>query len=57
MYRELTPDAVRRLETLSFVKDSEDLAAKYRVARAWFDEAIKEVDETKVRRDVAGSSK
>ena len=48
---------VRRLETLSFVKDPEDLPATYREARAWFDEAIEEVDEMDVRRDVAGSSK
>jgi predicted nucleotidyltransferase len=57
VYRELPSDVVRRLETLAFIKDPEDLAAKYREARAWFDKAIEEVDETQVRREVAGSSK
>jgi hypothetical protein len=57
VYRELPREVVRRLETLSFVKDPEDLAAKYRKARAWFDEAIEHVDETKVRRGLAGSTK
>jgi predicted nucleotidyltransferase len=57
VYRELPPDVIRRLETLAFIKDPGDLAAKYREARAWFDKAIEEVDETQVRREVAGSSK
>jgi len=57
VYRELPPDVVRRLETLAFVKDLEDLAAKYLEARAWFDKAIEEIDETQIRRDVAGNSK
>jgi len=55
--RELPPDIARRLEGLAFVKDPEDLAAKYREARAWFDKAVEQLDETQVRRDVAGSSK
>jgi len=53
----LPPDVVRRLETLAFVKDPKDLPAKYREARAWFDEAIEKVDQVNVRRDVSGSSK
>jgi hypothetical protein len=57
VYRELPPEVVRRLEALTFIKDPEDLASKYREARAWFDKAIEEVDETQVRREVAGSSK
>ena len=57
VYRELPPDVVRRLEGLAFVKDPEDLAAKYREARAWFDKAIEDVDETQIRRGVAGNSK
>ena len=57
VYRELPPDVVRRLEALAFVKDLEDLAAKYLEARAWFDRAIEEVDEMQIRRDVAGNSK
>src|SRR5437016_444556 len=57
VYRELPPNVVRRLETLSFVRDVEDLGVKYREARAWFDEAIEAVDETQVPRDVAGNSK
>jgi hypothetical protein len=57
VYRELPPDVVRRLETLALVKDPEDLTAKHREARSWFDEAIEKVDQVNVRRDVAGSSK
>ena len=57
VYRELPLDVVRRLETLSFVKDSEDLGTKYREARTWFDDALERVDETQVRRKVAGGSK
>src|SRR5207247_10135333 len=57
VYRELPPDVVRRLEGLAFVTDPEDLATKYRQARAWFDKAIEDVDEEQVRRDVAGTSK
>jgi len=57
VYRELPPDVVRRLEGLAFVTGPEDLATKYRQARAWFDKAIEEVDETQIRRDAAGNSK
>ena len=57
VYREMPPDVVRRLEGLAFVTDPEDLATKYRQARAWFDKAIEEVDEPQIRRDVAGISK
>jgi len=57
VYRELPPDVVRRLEGLTFVTDTKDLATKYREARAWFDKAIEEVDESQIRRDVAGISK
>ncbi len=57
VYRELPPDVVHRLEALAFVTDPEDLATKYRQARAWFEKAIEEVDETRIRRDVAGTSK
>src|SRR6266550_336559 len=57
VHRELPPEVVRRLEGLAFVTDPEDLATKYRHARAWFDKAIEEVDEEQIRRDVAGTSK
>ena len=35
----------------------EDLAAKYLEARAWFDKAIEEIDETQIRHDLAENSK
>ena len=41
VYRELPPDVVRRLEGLTFVTDTKDLATKHREARAWFAQAIK----------------
>src|SRR5437773_10450421 len=57
VYRELPPDVVRRLEGLTFVTDTKDLATKYREARAWFEKAIEDVNEEQIRRDVAGTSK
>jgi len=50
VYRELPPEILRRVEHLAFVKDSDDLAAKYPQAIAWFREAIDAVDERQVRR-------
>src|SRR3989441_11757863 len=48
-YRELPRDVLRRLENLAFIKDPDDLAAKYPQAIAWFREAIEAVDERLVR--------
>jgi len=55
VYRELPPDVLRRLERLAFVKDPDDLAAKYPQALAWFREAIDAVDERQVRRQIVES--
>ena len=52
LYRELPPEILRRLEHLAFVKDPDDLAAKYPQAIAWFREAIEAVDERQVRRRI-----
>jgi hypothetical protein len=43
VYSELPPDVVERLEGLYFVRDIEDLEAKYDSARRWFDELHDEV--------------
>jgi len=51
-YRELPRDVLRRLEHLAFVKDPDDLAAKYPQAIAWFREAIEAVDERLVRHHI-----
>ena len=51
-YREFPPEILRRLEHLAFVKDPDDLAAKYPQALAWFREAIDAVDERQVRRQI-----
>ena len=56
VYRELPKDVVRKLERLAFVKDAKDLAAKHREAVAWFDEAIRAIDETKVREMVSAAT-
>lgn len=52
--RELPPEAVRKLEDLAFVKDSNDLGAKYERARSWFDEVFAAFDEGQARTDVGG---
>src|SRR5881628_1268604 len=52
VYRELPLEILRRLEHLAFVKDPDDLAAKYPQALAWFREAIDAVDERQVRRQI-----
>ncbi len=57
VYRELPKDVVRRVERLAFVKDAKDLAAKHREAVAWFDKAIRAVDETQVRNMVSAATK
>jgi len=54
-YREFPPEILRRLEHLAFVKDPDDLAAKYPQALAWFREAIDAVDERQVRRQIVES--
>jgi len=54
-YREFPPEILRRLEHLAFVKDPDDLAAKYPQAPAWFPEAIDTVDERQVRRQILES--
>ena len=56
VYRELPKDVVRKLERLAFVKDAKDLAAKHCEAVAWFDEAIRAIDETKVREMVSAAT-
>lgn len=43
LYSELPPDAVERLEELYFVRDLQDLEAKYGSARMWFDELYDQV--------------
>jgi len=48
-YREFPPEILRRRQPLAFVKDPDDLAAKYPQAIAWFREAIEAVDERLVR--------
>lgn len=55
VYRELPPEVVRRLEGLAFVKDSEDLTAKYRETMAWFHKAVQEVDEKEIRQRVSNA--
>lgn len=55
VHRELPQDIVRRLEDLAFVKDPDDLAAKYRKALAWFREAIESINERQLRRQVSGT--
>jgi len=51
-YREFPPEILRRLEHLAFVKDPDDLAAKYPQAIALFREAIESVDERLVRHHI-----
>jgi hypothetical protein len=55
VYRELPSDVLRRLERLAFVKDADDLAAKYEEALAWFHEAIGAIDEKRIRAQVSDS--
>ena len=55
VYRELPPNVLRRLERLAFVKDPDELAAKYPQALVWFREAIEAVDERHVRRQIFDS--
>ena len=55
VYRELPPNVLRRLERLAFVKDPDELAAKYPQALVWFREAIEAVDERQVRRQIFDS--
>src|SRR5947199_2978569 len=52
-YREFPLEILRRLEHLAFVKDPDDLGAKYAQAIAWFREAI---DERQVRRLIHGTT-
>jgi len=54
VYRELPQAIVRRLEELAFVRDPDDLAAKYLKALEWFREAIDSIDEKRLRRQVSG---
>ena len=54
-YREFPPEILRRLEHLAFVKDPDDLAAKYAQAIAWSREAIEAIDERQVRRQIFDS--
>jgi len=54
VHRELPPEVLRRLERLAFVRDPDDLAAKYEEALAWFREAIGAIDESQVRRRASG---
>src|SRR2546422_1560507 len=55
VYRELPPEVLRRLERLAFVKDPDELAAKYPQALVWFREAIEAVDARQVRRQILES--
>ena len=47
-YREFPPEILRRLEHLAFVKDPDDLGAKYA-------QAIEAIDERQVRRQIFDS--
>jgi len=38
--RDLPPDVCRRLETLAFVRDLDDLSGKHAEARCWFERCI-----------------
>ena len=49
-------EILRRLEHLAFVKDPDDLGAKYAQAIAWFREAIEAIDERQVRRLIHGTT-
>jgi len=42
VHHELPPDVVARLVDLAYVRDPNDLAAKYREASAWFREVVQE---------------
>jgi len=53
VYRELPPEVVQRLEVLSFVRDPDDLATKYREALSWFHEAMQQVDEKQIRQRIS----
>ena len=55
-YREFPPEILRRLEHLAFVKDPDDLGAKYAQAIAWFREAIEAINERQVRRLIHGTT-
>lgn len=44
LHSELPADVARRLESLYFVEDMEDLAEKYASAMGWFDEVHEEVE-------------
>src|SRR5437667_2526176 len=55
-YREFPPEILRRLEHLAFVKDPDDLGAKYAQAIAWFRGAIEAIDERQVRRLIHGTT-
>ncbi len=55
LYREFPPEILRQLERHAFVKDPDDLAAKYPQAIAWFREAIEALDARQVRRQILES--
>lgn len=52
VYYELSPEAVAELERLYFVKNVEELQAKYREAAEWFKKAISEVDRKEIMKQL-----
>ncbi len=50
IYAELPPNVLVRLEHLAFVRDAEDVRAKYEEARRWFDEVSRSITEDDARR-------
>ncbi len=55
VHKELPPDVVKRLESLFFVRDVEDLRAKYQEATGWFREVADSIREADVRALVPGA--